>query len=1035
MKKNLKKVISAVIALALSLSSVAAFAADASFSDVPADANYYQAVTTLANLGIIAGYEDGTFKPDDNITRAEVTTMVVAAMNMTEQAKSMEGTTQFSDMQSDATKWASGYVNVGVAQKFIAGFPEDNTFRPSENVTYAQIITMLVGALNYGEYATYLGGYPNGYLSIAQTSGITKNVSGNAEDTVTRAQVAMLINNFLDTPKVEMNGISYTADGRLVPNIAIQDGTNDTYYKTVLTENWGIYILEGTISETSKSSESSSLRADQVKFDIDKTKEKSNVNGYNDPSSDDINSTDTTLTVYVGDTDAANYLNSYATAYMQYTEDGDWLIRNFIPSSKNESVKYAASLIDDAEYEIVDTGRSFVRFYQTPSSTRSTKYTFDEYGPKLYVNGKMVSERMTVDDFTKYILNNDAGEVELVDTYSSGSAADGYYDIVNVTYYATARVETVNTNSGRITFKRFSSNASAQITLDDENEDLDYTIKYNGEEIALSDLQEDDVLTISFDPTVLFRDSSFYDITVSRDTVTGKFSSRNDDDRVITLGDSEYEFTELGGEGDVSERFNSVIDDDFKLVLANEYTAYLDVNGRIFDMELSVNAMKIAIVDRVVTSSTYDNYGLTLYTSDGTSKTYEVDSKTTDWGSSQDAIKQVYKAQADGSFVIDNNNKQDVWNRVVEYKVNSRGYITSLNLMSGNRAEGEFKPNTTAVGSIRMSDSTQVIDAINYVTRGNKVADLKVASSSNFVEDSNYVVYGYGDKFNDGTYPFVLVTSGDGKYTENTRFAVVTGTPGQTVTDDGEELYSLTMITPETAANGTGEQEVSYPISDDAFLVYGTEEGKENYIEATDLSKGDLVVYTLDANEQIMDLDVIFKGDEYIQSSKYDTLIDDIMTAGNHSDMLTLPTGTTKWTLNWKEDSDTPAQFVIGPVVEKSGSTFTIGQIKDGKVDGTEYDGPYTDMNDPDCWINVSVDNNTAVYRYSYTANSRNNLAGASTGDIMKCNFTNSQMLSDRTIIPWNTILAEEDTEMYIAIAKVVDGLATEVFILTNANY
>ena len=1032
MKKNLKKVISAVIALALSLSSVAAFAADASFSDVPADANYYQAVTTLANLGIIAGYEDGTFKPDDNITRAEVTTMVVAAMNMTEQAKSMEGTTQFSDMQSDATKWASGYVNVGVAQKFIAGFPEDNTFRPSENVTYAQIITMLVGALNYGEYATYLGGYPNGYLSIAQTSGITKNVSGNAEDTVTRAQVAMLINNFLDTPKVEMNGISYTADGRLVPNIAIQDGTNDTYYKTVLTENWGIYILEGTISETSKSDESSSLRADQVKFDIDKTKEKSNVNGYNDPSSDDINSTDTTLTVYVGDTDAANYLNSYATAYMQYTEDGDWLIRNFVPSSKNQAVKFATSLIDDSEdaYSFGGTDRDFIRFYPTVSATRSTKYTFSDLGAKLYVNGKLVTDKMTQDEFEQYILNNDAGEVELVDTYSSGSSADGYYDIVNVTYYATARVDSVNTTSGRITFKKYSSNAAASITLDEEESDLEFSIKYNGEDITVADLQEDDILTIAYDP-IDFRASSFYDITVSRDTVEGKYSGNNADDRVITLGDSKYEFTELSTGDTVEERFENVLS-DFGLVLANEYTAYLDVNGRIFDMEITANSAKIAIVDRVVTSSTYDNYGLTLYTSDGTSKTYEVDSKTTGWGSSQDAIKNVYKAQDDGNFVIDNSKKQDVWNRVVEYKVNSRGYITSLSLLSGTEGNGDFRSGTTAVGGVRMSDATIVIDAINYIDRGNKVADLKVATASNFVDDTAYVVYGYGTKFSDGTFPFVLVTEGEGKYTEDTRIAVLTSSASQVVTEDGDTLDSLSMFTPESALENTENQEVSYAISDDAVLS----------VAVNTLSKGDLVVYTLDADNQIMDLDVVFKGDTYVQSNAYEDLVKEMLTEGDHSDLLTLPTGTTKWTKEWKpvNSSDTPAQIVIGPIVEKTGSTFSIGKVaiadEANAIEG--YKGPYTNIgaveDEKGGIINVSTTGDTAVYKYSYTANSRNNLTVGATGDIMKSEVSNSQMLKDRTIIPWNNLVDEEGVviNMNVAIAKIVNGVATEVFVLTN---
>ena len=79
MKKNLKKVISAVIALTVSASS-AAFAAP-NFSDVADTASYAQAVNTLAALGVIKGYEDGSFKPDNNITRAEAVTLLSRVNN------------------------------------------------------------------------------------------------------------------------------------------------------------------------------------------------------------------------------------------------------------------------------------------------------------------------------------------------------------------------------------------------------------------------------------------------------------------------------------------------------------------------------------------------------------------------------------------------------------------------------------------------------------------------------------------------------------------------------------------------------------------------------------------------------------------------------------------------------------------------------------------------------------------------------------------------------------------------------------------
>ena len=73
--KNFKKVISAVIALAMSVSSLVAVNAS-SFSDVADTAAYAEAVDVLSALGIVTGYTDGTFKPEGEITRAEAATII-----------------------------------------------------------------------------------------------------------------------------------------------------------------------------------------------------------------------------------------------------------------------------------------------------------------------------------------------------------------------------------------------------------------------------------------------------------------------------------------------------------------------------------------------------------------------------------------------------------------------------------------------------------------------------------------------------------------------------------------------------------------------------------------------------------------------------------------------------------------------------------------------------------------------------------------------------------------------------------------------
>ena len=80
MKNNLKKIISSLAALTIASSVLVAPVSAADFSDVADTAEYKQAFDELYALGIVNGYEDGTIKPENNITIAEVTKLVVATM-------------------------------------------------------------------------------------------------------------------------------------------------------------------------------------------------------------------------------------------------------------------------------------------------------------------------------------------------------------------------------------------------------------------------------------------------------------------------------------------------------------------------------------------------------------------------------------------------------------------------------------------------------------------------------------------------------------------------------------------------------------------------------------------------------------------------------------------------------------------------------------------------------------------------------------------------------------------------------------------
>ena len=105
------------------------------FSDVPADAWYADAVNTLASLGMITGVGNNQFEPDRSITRAEFTTIAMRFTNGT-----MDGENIFPDVNPD--DWFYDYVVGSIQYGWITGYP-DGTFGPGNPITRAEVTTIV----------------------------------------------------------------------------------------------------------------------------------------------------------------------------------------------------------------------------------------------------------------------------------------------------------------------------------------------------------------------------------------------------------------------------------------------------------------------------------------------------------------------------------------------------------------------------------------------------------------------------------------------------------------------------------------------------------------------------------------------------------------------------------------------------------------------------------------------------------------------------------------------------------------------------
>ena len=120
---------------------------DSGFSDVKSSDWFNNAVATMVNAGIITGYNDGTFRPNDPITRAEFAT--IAARFLSDPYSLQD---QFYDTEGH---WAEVYINRAAEVGWINGY-NDGSFRPNKAITRAEAVTLVNNVLGREPHTDYM---------------------------------------------------------------------------------------------------------------------------------------------------------------------------------------------------------------------------------------------------------------------------------------------------------------------------------------------------------------------------------------------------------------------------------------------------------------------------------------------------------------------------------------------------------------------------------------------------------------------------------------------------------------------------------------------------------------------------------------------------------------------------------------------------------------------------------------------------------------------------------------------------------------
>ena len=204
--KNLKKVLALVLAFACAFTMFAgaAFTDEADINDVNKEA-----VSTLVELGVINGYKDGTFRPDEIVTRAEMAKMIYVVRTGKSDASAYNNDkTTFTDITNH---WGRGYIKYCQSLGIIAG-KNATTFAPDQTVTTQEAAKMLLVTLGYNaEKVGLVGkGWGNRTTALADENGLLKDVVCGTTQGMPRQYAAQLIYNAIFAPTVVLRDGEYT---------------------------------------------------------------------------------------------------------------------------------------------------------------------------------------------------------------------------------------------------------------------------------------------------------------------------------------------------------------------------------------------------------------------------------------------------------------------------------------------------------------------------------------------------------------------------------------------------------------------------------------------------------------------------------------------------------------------------------------------------------------------------------------------------------------------------------------------------------
>lgn len=451
------KIVNLTLCISLIFSLLVGFDAHAQTESADYGAKAFEFLKAVGMLD-----SDSAYEPDLQVNRGLFAKLAVGFSGC---SVNREDVSNFEDIESSEYKQ---YIVSTYRHGYIAGVDKTH-FSPDTAVTYEQAVKILMTILGYDPAAQEMGGYPSGYMKVAEECKLLKNTSPRGSLDMQNALILLYNAAHTDVMELKSTGKTYT--------YVINEG------ETFLVKAFGIYVCEGVINATAYTD----LLAQESEI------------GRNKVSIGN-------LSFDVNNTNAEDYLGYYVKLYY----DASDMKSDYKTVYVDVNNKKSASAVFKNTQNIEVDGNT-VKYYDDGSKPQKMRVSTTA---SFIKNGKLSA--MSLNDLE----NIEKGRVELI-----SNDGDDIADVVRVTAYETYVVSSVSEESGIITTRD-----NQRITLDKQGNDSDFSILRNGENISLSEIVPEDVILISQSEG---KGRNLQIILAGADSVQGMVKEKNADEVTI----------------------------------------------------------------------------------------------------------------------------------------------------------------------------------------------------------------------------------------------------------------------------------------------------------------------------------------------------------------------------------------------------------------------------------------------------------------------------------------------------------------------